>query len=873
MSSRERNRRIVLAVFSILTIAAFTSCTSHTSSLFAAQSGLTAGSPGKGEEGSVSSAAVASTDISATGITEKTLVESEGLAPDTAIASAPRAAISDEALSTRTITTTSDTGIGVDIEEGQALNRVIIDAPKAANLNYKVSRLSAPDRLVIDINGEMTSKSKKVAIADLEYVSSVRIGSHPGKTRIVIDMVGSGVEYKDSLKDGKIVLNLQGPMIAGAPLAQGKFPPAKGADSATGETKSAAKNRPAKPLLPADEEMIAETKTVQLGVAKNTGENSGSSELVNLKLEKTGSSDAAVVAELSQKTNFELVKTAPSEYVAYLDNTTLSATLVGTTIIAPPNGAGIRTVRPVVEGDKVLLRIFAQPGTDLDARVSGTDLLIETTDRSIDMRAQVDPKKTEEQASKPAVEPAKEKELVAPSEPKISVSKTENASVENDDLAALLDGSSQYTGKLISLDLQDTDIDNALRIIAEVSNLNIVTSEDVAGKVTLRLIDVPWDQALDVILKTNGLDKVIEGSVMRIAPVEKLRQERESLKQAQQAEEELEPLNVKYLRISYAKASEIKSLVETVLSERGTVAYDERSNQLIVKDVKKGIKNVVELVNKIDLRTPQVLLETQIVESTRSLFRDLGTRLGFTYVASPSTGNATGYNFPNSVSIGGANVANFASQPSPTDGSSVIDFLFGSADGSRSLDIALSQLEKEGRVRIVSRPAVATINNKRATIKSVEKIRILLPTGGFAIGVGQGAAPQGQGAAATETVEIGIVLNVTPQASPDYYVLLDIDAKSSTFGSRAVQNIPSEVERSATSTVLVSSGQTFALGGIYKVTDRTNVTGVPFLKDIPVLGHFFRRNVVDNADEELLFFITPRIVEGSFDDASMKAGA
>ena len=360
---------------------------------------------------------------------------------------------------------------------------------------------------------------------------------------------------------------------------------------------------------------------------------------------------------------------------------------------------------------------------------------------------------------------------------------------------------------------------------------------------------------------------------MRIAPVDKLRQEREALKEAQQAEEELEPLTVKYLRISYAKASEIKPLVETVVSERGTVAYDERSNQLIVKDVKKGVKNVIELVNKIDLRTPQVLLETQIVEANRSLVRNLGAQLGFNYVASPATGNATGYNFPNSVTVGGAgfNISDFATAASATDGSSALNFLFGSADGTKSLDLRLSQLEKEGRVRIVSRPAVATINNKRATIKSVEKIRILLPTGGFSIATGAGAQAQGAGVAATEIVEIGIVLNVTPQASPDYYVLLDIDAKSSNFGTRVVNNIPSELERSATSTVLVSSGQTFALGGIYKITDQTTLSGVPFLKDIPVLGHLFRRTVTDNSDEELLFFITPRIVEGSFDDAAMKS--
>ena len=204
----------------------------------------------------------------------------------------------------------------------------------------------------------------------------------------------------------------------------------------------------------------------------------------------------------------------------------------------------------------------------------------------------------------------------------------------------------------------------------------------------------------------------------------------------------------------------------------------------------------------------------------------------------------------------------------------IVPALFDSADGTKSLQLRLSQLETEGRVRIISRPAVATTNNKTAQIKSVEKVRVRLPNGGLSVATGSGAAANGAGSIATEVIEAGIILDVTPQASPDYFVLLDIRAKSSSFSSReSGDGIPNEIERSASSTVLVSSGQTFALGGIYKISDTDRISGVPFLKDIPVLGHLFRRSVLDNSDEELLFFITPRIVEGSFDDASMRAAS
>lgn len=567
-----------------------------------------------------------------------------------------------------------------------------------------------------------------------------------------------------------------------------------------------------------------------------------------------------LVAKMDSAGIFSLQRTAPSEFVLRLEGAQANPEDLRT-ILAPPQSGAIRSVRAVPEGRDLLLRIFANPSANLTARAQGGNIIVEEESlflASPDARAQV------------------ELEAVPEGDVAAEVEVTDQLAELESEVSTLLDDAPKYRGRQISLDLQDTDIDNALRIIAEVSNLNIIASDDVTGKVTLRLIDVPWDQALDVILKTNGLDKVLEGNVMRIAPIERLRQEREALKQAQDAEEELEPLVVKYVRVSYAKASELRPLVETVLTERGTVTYDERTNQLIIKDIRRGVRNVAELVSRLDLRTPQVLLETQIVEAQRSFFREFGSELGFSFVQSPETGNPTGNNFPNSIDFGGSVDpsapgvgVSFPGTGDLTSGAAV-SLLLDSADGTRSIDYRLSALENEGRVRIVSRPAVATTNNQQATIKSVEKIRVKAPNGALSVATGAGAQALGAGGTATETIEIGIVLEVTPQASPDYFVLLDVNAKSSTLGSTVVDGIPSEVERSATSTVLVSSGQTFAMGGIYKITDRDTVDGVPFLKDVPFLGHLFRRASVDNSDEELIFFITPRIVEGSFDDAAMK---
>jgi type IV pilus assembly protein PilQ len=848
MSSSANNQRVlVLSLFSVLSVS-LPACVATDSSMS-------------------TSSSVELTDVAAADAAAQSIADPLGASAGPMV---------DAMASTRTMLNRSSDGVGIEISEGSGVNVVSIDTA-ADTSRAEILRLSNPSRVVIDLPPGAVSANRQIPVSDVEFISGIRLGAHKDHSRIVIDLPDSGeITHSESVTPGKISVTLASNTPATGPMAQPRLAASTGVGAIEPTTESLARvnettlattsDSPAAPAAPALDSALAMDDDI---VAKPLMESGGTTSLTGLRIETAGMNRAEIVADVQGAPEYTLIKTAPSEYVLTLKGAELSLADGQTSIIAPTTETGIRTVRAVTSGTDVALRIFAQPGTVLDVVKDGNAIRVQETDELAlpDTRAQLDP-----DAGKKDEKPAEGggKVIDDGSGSKVTISEKDAGTLSDSELGSLLEGDDRYTGRLISLDLQDTDIDNALRIIAEVSNLNIVASEDVSGKVTLRLIDVPWDQALDVILKTNGLDKVLEGNVMRIAPVDKLRQERQALKEARVAEEELEPLNVKYLRVSYAKAAELRTLVESVMSERGTAAYDERSNQLIIKDTKKGLKNVVELVSKIDLRTPQVLLETQIVEATRTIIRELGAQLGFNYTASPATGNATGWNFPNSISVGGAGTGGqFANFPASSL-NSALGMVFSSADGTKSLDLFLSQFETEGRVRVISRPAVATTNNKAATIKSVERVRIRLPQGGLAVGVGQGSAVNGAAQQATEIVEIGITLDVTPQASPDYYVLLDIRAKSSTFGSNQVDGIPSEVERSATSTVLVSSGQTFALGGIYKIRDEDRIEGVPFLKDIPFFGHFFRRSVTNNSDEELLFFITPRIVEGSFDDAAMK---
>lgn len=447
-----------------------------------------------------------------------------------------------------------------------------------------------------------------------------------------------------------------------------------------------------------------------------------------------------------------------------------------------------------------------------------------------------------------------------------------------------------YHGQHVSLDFKDADVHNVLRLLAEISKLNIVATDDVRGKVTLRLFDVPWDQALDIVLQVLNLESEQEGNVIRISTVRRLREEREELQRAQEAAKAVEPLRVEYIKVNYAKASKLGEMINGragttagrtgggraeadlgVLTNRGSVLVDEFSNTLVVRDIQRGIDNARELVRRLDVQIPQVLIESNIVEATTSLARDLGVQWGYRHSVGPHTGNPTGVNFPGTIGLGGAGlglgtggvpfIADFPADIAPGSGSA-LDLALGSIDGSQALDLRLSALETQGKARIISRPRVVTLNNVAATIKSLTILRVKLPSTGTVINTGAGGAA-GSSSTATEKIETGIILVVTPQVSSDGFVLLDMYAKSSQADfTRQVDNIPTEISREANSHILIKDGQTVVLGGIYRDNVSHQNAGVPFLKEIPGLGWLFRETNRNDSREDLIVFLTPRIMGG-----------
>lgn len=410
----------------------------------------------------------------------------------------------------------------------------------------------------------------------------------------------------------------------------------------------------------------------------------------------------------------------------------------------------------------------------------------------------------------------------------------------------------KYTGQRLSLDFKDADIKNVFRLLAEVSGLNIVVTNDVNNKVTLRLVEVPWDQALDLLIDTNGLGKEQVGNVVRISTAGQLKRERDDVAAAKKSEENLEPLDTVYFNINYAKVKDLEPKIKTLQSKRpdASLVADERSNTIMVRDVKKAVDDITILVAKLDMRTPQVLIESNLIETTPTFARALGSRLQFT--------------------LGGGTFSNGAGAGSPFTGTTTpfpglpgglggtLSIIQNRFLGFHNLATALEAAESEGNIRILSRPSVVTLNNQPSTIRSERILRITLPSS-TNIATGSGSSAAGA-AIATEKVPIGIVLTVTPQVSSDGYVLMNINVKSSTLGTRSDgAAIPDELNREAISNVLVRDGETIVLGGILKDTAQDSESGVPYVKEIPILGWLFKNHRWQKDFEELMVFITPRL--------------
>ncbi len=415
---------------------------------------------------------------------------------------------------------------------------------------------------------------------------------------------------------------------------------------------------------------------------------------------------------------------------------------------------------------------------------------------------------------------------------------------------AIPDSGKRYTGRRLSLDFKDADIDNILRLIAEISNLNIVTSDDVKGKLSLRLINVPWDQALDIVLESHGLGMVRTGNVVRIAPAGKLKVEDEAAIAAKAAKQKLEDLTLEIIPVNYATASDIEKQIKSLLTDRGKVTIDTRTNALVVSDVKTAIDQARALVAALDTVTPQVLIEARIVEASLDFSREIGIQWGGTFTASAATSNDPGGNFPNPITVTGGAGSGFAVNLPAAIGAGSgggLNFNLGSLTNFLNLDVRLSALERTGEGRIISSPRVTTLDNKEASIE--QGLSIPFET-------------TSTGGTQTTFIDANLNLTVTPHVTNDESIGLKIKASKNAPDSsvRGASGAPSIAKKEARTEVLVKNGHTTVIGGIFQIDRSDTVAGVPWFQKIPLIGWLFKKTTVTDKKTELLIFITPRIV-------------
>jgi type IV pilus assembly protein PilQ len=543
----------------------------------------------------------------------------------------------------------------------------------------------------------------------------------------------------------------------------------------------------------------------------------------------------------------------------------------------------------VPEGNKLVLKLHAPANAGSAPAVAETAPAASATAPATppaNMVAQdfvvIEPKDTNEAKSEPAAEEIRPGERAAdaatrfskpentlaatnlpqPANAALQPQPTVNLALQQQQQMAQTGGSSipakpHYTGEPISLNLKDADLKDFFRLIHEISGLNVVLDPNVKGSITIVLDDVPWDQALDIVLKNNNLERELDGNVLRIATVETLRKEAEG-RRAQIEARDLAVTKVTITRyLSYAHARDLMPIIKKFLSSRGDVVADDRTNALIIEDIPGRLIGVEQRIRELDLKTPEVEIEARVVSATRSFARDIGTQLGFGWnnrvtslggtnnipVTSPTVFNGG----PGFLNLGSGGIPLFSNLP-VVGATSALGISTG-ASQTYQLDFALTMAEQRGLLKILSRPRVVTQNNVKAEVKQGVRLPIVTQA-------------QLSGPPTVTYVEAVLRLTVTPQITVENTIFLNIELQNDTPDfTRQVQNNPTILTQYETTQVLVTDGGTVVIGGVIQTTNSVNITQVPLLGNIPVFGNLFKRRSVSTSTQELIFFITPRIVQ------------
>jgi type IV pilus assembly protein PilQ len=746
------------------------------------------------------------------------------------------------------IKTIVTSGMNVEIEASGPIDNV--DSFKLAN----------PDRVVVDLFGAKNGiAGAKQSFAE-GVVSQARIGEHPDKVRVVLDL---------RAPTGK-------PMVV--PTANGVRIELGEGDSATATTSTeTASNVPAAAAPAADDPAPAPAPE-----AAPAAEPNGDPAVQSVHFESLPEFDRVVIT-LGRKVKASQFAPDASTLIVMLKDATIDAATerrvdtkefggpiqmfsVFNTPDVPAPEVRVVLKRAVPEAAKLTWE-GAQLKIEMPRPAGSAPATSDATAPATEMPTAADAEHapTDAAAMAPAdgaSEPASPEASPIPTEAPAAPAPLKTATGEQVAYDPFLDGPADpasidllaeggfdeeksYQGRRVSLDFKDADIANILRLIAEVSDLNVIAGQEVTGKVTIRLVDVPWDQALDVILLTKGLGFVRIGNILRIAPVETLKMESEARLQDRRSREKLEDLVVKLQPVNFAKAGDLGRLVKRLLSSRGSVNVDDRTNTLIIKDIPSVIHEATALVKAVDTQTPQVLIEAKIVEATLNFSRGLGVLWGVGW-DSPTDG--AGDIQPNLLPGLAAQQNNFLSANPIGNPTGLLNLGILGLDDKLQLDMQLQAGEENRQGKVISSPRVVTLDNKQATIKQGVAIKFTEVT---------------SDKINTSFVDAVLELKVTPHITANRSIIMKLGvSKNSPNLSTATGDIVGINKNETKTEAILRDGETMVLGGIYVVDNGHGSTKVPFLADIPGIGAFFRNKEVKDERRELLVFVTPRIVQG-----------
>jgi type IV pilus assembly protein PilQ len=717
--------------------------------------------------------------------------------------------------------------------------------------------MEKPLRLVVDLPGMKSQLSQRRFPVEHAQVMAVRVGQHDDKVRVVVDGSEQATSFGEQSASHPGGLWLA---LAGAQLPAAAAPATMLAAGEAESAPEAAEQAEAMPEAAPSEAPAAETAAEASGA--------GNAQMVHgVQLDSSPEHDRVVI-----------VTDAPADYsVTEMDEKTLMVQLRGAHIrpeaavrLAPEQPGVVAMVaafqQPEVATPEVRVVVERVPGAKPQVTQHGPMLMLEFAHAGqsaapIPVLAGGAEPAAAQAGAAPSGASAKamKQAAAAAAQPGPAAIEPDGHGIEVLEEGGLLEGK-VYTGRRISLDFKDVEIDDVLRLIAEVSDLNIIAGDEVSGQVTIRLVDVPWDQALDVILLTKGLGFVRVGNVLRIAPSEVLKSEEEARLQEKRAKEKLEDLVVKLQPVNYANVKEVAKMVKRLLTARGTVDIDVRTNTVILKDIASVIDEATALIKAIDTQTPQVMIEAKIVEANLDYLREVGSRWGVGVqpfedafdTGSPFREDAGGGDFtlqpvqdilgntiaPNNIAV---------SNPITQLATGVVNVGAFLLDDRFNLDVELEAAESEGEGKVISSPRVVTLDNRKASIEQ----GVSIPFQTFE-----------NGDAKLEFIDAVLRLDVTPHITQDRSIIMKIevqrnapdDSVPTPTGSPAIAKNEAETE------TLVKDGQTLVIGGIYVVRTSERQSRVPYFHKIPVIGNAFKSNEQRDVRQELLVFVTPRVV-------------